>query len=89
MTSRGEISRRILCLVEPTQDRAESQACLSYPERQRGRRSQSAKSAEMFIRFAHKLGHTESTENTEILSPDGEILGHTDYTDYTDFFANR
>ena len=25
-------------------------------------------------------------EITEILSPDGENLGHTDYTDYADWF---
>ena len=50
MTLCGSMSRRILCLAEPTQERAESQACLNYPERQGGRRSQSTEIAEMFIR---------------------------------------
>ena len=37
--------------TEPTQERAESQACLSYPERQGGRRSQITENTEIFIRW--------------------------------------
>jgi len=38
-----------LSLAEPTQERVQSQACLSYAKRQGGRRSQIADNAEIYL----------------------------------------
>ena len=57
-----------LFLTEPTQERAESQACLSYPERQGGRRSQSTDFTDFRLRRARlkALGYRTLNSLAEI-----------------------